>query len=66
MKVFILCKRYVDHETKLSLSKIMAVYEDGDEAYERLEKQTKKNKFNWYIVPKNVCPRIVKNALARL
>ena len=64
MRVFILCKRYVDHETKISLSKIMAVYEDGGEAYERLENQTKKNKFNWYIVAKDVYPRTVKNALA--
>jgi hypothetical protein len=66
MKVFILCKRYVDSKTKVCTSKIIAVYEDGDEAYTRLEKQSVNNNFSWYIVSKDVKTRAVKNALARL
>ena len=52
MKVYILCKRFIDLEKNAIVSKIMAVYENADEAYERLDQKHCVNDFNWYIVAK--------------
>jgi hypothetical protein len=65
MKVFILCKRFEDSTNKAAfVNKIMAVFEDSNDAYHRVNAKKKDGDYSWYIVAKDLRPRAVKNAVA--
>lgn len=54
MRVFILCRRYVDKERGYISARVHSVYEDLGEVYGILDDKEAKGDYNWYVVSKQV------------
>lgn len=54
MKVYIVCKRYIDKINLYQSTEIKYVYSDREKAYEKLNEKESKNDFNWFVVTKEL------------
>lgn len=54
MKVYILCRRYVDKNSGLDSRRISKVYANPKEAYAKLVEKIEANDLSWFVVAKEV------------